>query len=67
MIIAWSEPDQSFVLRVPELVGCTTHGDTYEEAVEQAKDVILAWIDGETAMGRPIPFPRTYETYAAGA
>jgi len=51
--------------RVPELVGCMTHGATYQEAIEQAQDAILAWIDGETAMGRPIPPPRPSAAYAA--
>ncbi len=65
LIIAWSEPDQAFIVCVPELVGCATHGDTYEDAVEQAKDAILSWIEGETAMGRPIPLPRTYASGGA--
>jgi len=65
LIIAWSEPDQAFIVRVPELVGCVTHGATYEEAATQAQDAIAAWIDGETAMGRPIPRPRTDDAYAA--
>ncbi len=65
LVIAWSEPDHAFVVRGPELVGCVTHGATYEEAVEQAQDAIAAWIDGETAMGRSIPRPRPYDAYAA--
>jgi len=65
LVIAWSEPDQTFVVRVPELVGCVTHGATYEEAVAQAQDAIAAWIDGETAMGRAIPHPRAYEATMA--
>ncbi len=65
LVIAWSEPDQAFVVRVPELIGCMTHGATYEEAVEQAQDAIAAWIDGETAMGRAIPRPRTYDAVSA--
>ncbi len=42
LVIAWSEPDHAFVVRVPELVGCVTHGATYEEAVAQAQDAIAA-------------------------
>ncbi len=65
LVIAWSDDDGAFVVRVPELVGCMTHGATYEEAVERAQDAIAAWIDGETAMGRPIPAPRPAADYAA--
>lgn len=52
-------------MRVPELVGCVTHGATYEEATAQAQDAIAAWIDSETAMGRAIPRPGAYEATMA--
>ncbi len=32
MIIQWDSRDNIFVVRVPELPGCVTHGTTYEEA-----------------------------------
>ncbi len=67
LVIAWDPRDDIFVVTVPELDGCRTHGKTYHEAVEQAQDAIAAWIDGETAMGRPIPQPRTYDAYAAAS
>lgn len=57
MIIQWSELDQVYIVTVPELPGCRTHGKTYEEAVRQGEDAIETWIDGSRALGLPIPEP----------
>ena len=40
MIIQWSNEDQAYIVTVPELPGCKTHGETYEKAVKQAKYAI---------------------------
>jgi predicted RNase H-like HicB family nuclease len=45
LIIYWSKPDESFVVEVPELPGCMADGQTYEEAVANAQEVIAEWID----------------------
>jgi predicted RNase H-like HicB family nuclease len=58
MVIQWSELDNAYIVTVPELPGCKTHGETLEEAVQQGKDAIESWIDAMEAWGRPIPAPR---------
>ena len=58
MNIQWSEEDQVYIVTIPELPGCKTHGDTYEEAVKQAQYAIEGWIEANLATGRPIPAPR---------
>ena len=60
MIIEWSEEDQAYIVTVPELPGCQTHGTTYEEAVRQGQDAIDSWIEARRASGRPIPAPRVF-------
>lgn len=60
MRIQWSEEDQAYIVDVPELPGCTTHGASYEEAVTRAQDAMRAWIDGHRAAGYPIPLPQVY-------
>lgn len=60
MLIRWSNDDQLYIVEVPELPGCKTHGKTYEEAVMQAQDAIDAWIYGHRAAGYPIPKPAVY-------
>jgi len=58
--IQWSAEDQAYIVAVPELPGCMTHGATYEEAVARAQDAMRAWIDGHRAAGYPVPPPRLY-------
>lgn len=58
MEIIWSDEDQAYIVTVPELPGCKTHGRTYEEAVQQGKDAIRSWIEASQAWGDPIPPPR---------
>ena len=59
MVIQWSERDNAYIVTVPELPGCKTHGSTYEEAVRNGQEAIETWIDGNRAFGLPIPEPRT--------
>jgi predicted RNase H-like HicB family nuclease len=59
MNIQWSEEDQAYIVTVPELPGCKTHGNTYEEAVQQGRDAIESWIMVAEQDGDPIPPPRT--------
>jgi predicted RNase H-like HicB family nuclease len=57
MIIQWDDRDDIFVVTVPELPGCMTHGKTYEEAVQQGKDAIESWLMVSRELGTPIPQP----------
>jgi predicted RNase H-like HicB family nuclease len=60
MVIQWDSRDKIFVVRVPELPGCVTHGKTYEEAVKRGKDAIEIWIMVAVANNEPLPPPRDY-------
>lgn len=60
MIIEWSDEDQAYIVTVPELPGCRTHGNTYEEAVRQGQDAIESWIMVALADNDPLPSPRRY-------
>ncbi len=62
MLIQWDKDDRIYVVTVPELPGCMTHGKTYEEAVRQGQDAIATWIDGSRDLGLPIPEPRILKT-----
>lgn len=64
LIIYWSKEDQAFVVEVPELPGCMADGDTYEQAVANARQVIGEWIETATDLGRPIPEPKGRLMYA---
>ncbi|MEH2317378.1 type II toxin-antitoxin system HicB family antitoxin [Nostoc sp.] len=58
IILYWSELDQSFIAEVPELSGCATDGDTYQEALHNVELVMQEWIETAKDLGRPIPQPR---------
>ena len=60
MHIQRSDEDQVYIVTVPELPGCRTHGDTYEQAVQQGQDVIESWIMLAKELNRPVPPPEVY-------
>ncbi len=57
VIISWSgDPgDQVFVADVPELPGCSAHGDTHEEALANAQEAITFWLDTCEELDRTAP------------
>jgi predicted RNase H-like HicB family nuclease len=58
MVIQWDSRDDIYVVRVPELPGCVSHGRTYEEAVKQGQDAIESWIMDAIASNEQVPPPR---------
>lgn len=58
IFIQWSDEDQTYIASGPQLPGCVTHGDTYEEAVAHGREAIESWIAANRAWGHPIPPPR---------
>ena len=63
--IYWSDEDECFVAVIPELDGCTSHGQTPEEALAQVKIAREMWLDAARAVGREIPAPSTHSGAAA--
>lgn len=61
MYIQWSIEDNAYIVTVPELPGCRTHGATQEEALKQGRDAIESWIDANREWGHPIPAPRLFD------
>ncbi len=64
LIIYWSNQDASFIVEVPELAGCKADGDSYEEAISNAKIVINEWIETAKSLGRGVPQPKGKLMYA---
>ena len=58
IIIYWSEDDRAFIAEVPELPGCSAHGDTPEEALANCQEAMDLWLDTAREFGRPIPVPK---------
>lgn len=57
MVIEWSEEDEAFVVTVPDLVGCRTHGATREEAAGRGEEAIASMLAAITD-DEPAPRPR---------
>ena len=59
VVISWSSDagDLVFVADVPELPGCTAHGDTHEEALANAQEAIALWLDTCDELDLPRPAP----------
>jgi len=64
VIVWWSEKNQSYIAEVPELPGCMSDGETYEEALKNIKIIISEWIDTAKELGREIPEPKGKLMYA---
>jgi predicted RNase H-like HicB family nuclease len=65
IIVYWSEDDEAFIAEVPELPGCAADGATYQEAIRNNAEIIIAeWIETAKELGRPIPQPRGRLAYA---
>jgi antitoxin HicB len=62
VMIQWSDEDDCFVVSLPEWGEfCHTHGDTYEEALTNAQEVLEMLIEGAIADGEALPIPQTFK------
>ena len=59
ILIQWSEEDQCYIVSLPEFGKyARTHGDTYEEAVKNAQEVLELLIEDNNNL----PQPNIYES-----
>ena len=49
------EADGGYSIIVPALPGVATQGDTIEEALDNAREASLLWLEIQVEDGRPIP------------
>jgi predicted RNase H-like HicB family nuclease len=56
--VFWAADDECWIADVPDLKGCSAHGDTPEEAIAEAQVAIELWIDTARDRGLPVPEPR---------
>ena len=55
--LRWSDEDQAFIARVPELSGCIAHGEDPESALDQIREAMELWIETARGAGKPVPRP----------
>lgn len=58
VIIYWSDEDQVFIAEVPELPGCSAHGDSPESALASCQEAIDFWLETAKELGRAVPEPK---------
>ena len=60
-------PEGGYTVRVPALPAVVTEGDTYEEALDMARDAIRLYVEALIAEGRQVPMepdlPHAITTY----
>ncbi|MBW4581313.1 MAG: type II toxin-antitoxin system HicB family antitoxin [Tildeniella nuda ZEHNDER 1965/U140] len=60
ILIQWSDEDQKYIVSLPEFGPYAhTHGDTYEEAVKNAQEVLELLIENYKEQNRSLPQPAT--------
>ena len=54
-IVIHKDPDTDYCVTVPDLPGCITAGDTFDDAQNQALEAIQCHIEGMLLDGEPVP------------
>lgn len=52
------EPEGGWFVRIKELPGCMSQGETPAEALEMIADALRGWLETALDLGTPIPEPR---------
>ncbi len=64
MLIEWSEEDQAYLVTLPEwasrVLMPVTHGNTYDEAVQNGQEVLEMLIDGAIQDSEALPPPKKH-------
>jgi len=55
IVIYWSEEDNAFIAEVPELPGCMSDGESYNDALQNVQIIISEWVETAKKLGRKIP------------
>ena len=58
------EPEGGWFIRVKELPGCMSQGETPEEAMEMIEDALRSWLEVELRKGSVIPEPRLKKSFS---
>ena len=61
MVIRWSDADNVYIADLPEFGdGAKTHGDTYEDAAKNGREVLEMLVEDYLRSGEPLPRPQKY-------
>ena len=54
-ILIEKNEEGGYTVTVPSLPGCITQGDTWDEAIVNAKEAIAGYIEALKDLGKPLP------------
>ena len=60
----WSEEDESYIATIPEFPGLSAHGETPEEAAEEAKVAAELFVEDMEENGERVPEPQVAAAYS---
>jgi antitoxin HicB len=62
MVVQWSDDDQAYLVTLPEWEGRVfnpiTHGQTYEEAIKQGQEALVALVASARQSKERLPEPQ---------
>ncbi|MGB3207779.1 MAG: type II toxin-antitoxin system HicB family antitoxin [Crinalium sp.] len=63
IVIQWSNEDQCYLVHLPEFPSQKfhTHGETYEEALKNAQEVLELLIEEYQQDGKALPQPKLWD------
>lgn len=61
IIIQWSQKDNCFVASLPEWDNYNTHGESYEQVLDNAQKILASLIESFRSQGRPLPKAKTFQ------
>ncbi|WP_413163591.1 type II toxin-antitoxin system HicB family antitoxin [Capilliphycus salinus ALCB114379] len=63
IVIQWSNEDRCYLVHLPDFPTQQfhTHGDTYEEALNNAQEVLELLVQESQEEGKPLPQPKPLE------
>jgi predicted RNase H-like HicB family nuclease len=61
-VVIEQDEDGMFVIEAPALPGCISQGSTYNEALQNIQEAIVAYLESLKQHGEPIP-PSTTEEF----
>jgi len=56
-VVVEPEAEGGFSVVVPDLPGCASQGETFEEAIDNVRDAIACHVQGLILDGLPVPEP----------
>lgn len=63
VVVVHKDADSDYGVTVPDLPGCFSAGDTFDEALDNAVEAIECHVESLLIDGEPVPQPQTVETH----